>query len=119
MPPRCERHRPFGLPRPITASTAAAKRELSLANSMGQLDAGDRDGGVRERLELNHRRTASLAGSMILLNEVVQVLVRANLDVPPTRVLAPQQPQCAPTRDMSVERDFARHTRSCRDEPLA
>jgi hypothetical protein len=58
MPPLCERHRPFGLPRPITAPTAAAKRELSLANSMGQLDAGDRDGGVRERLEPSHRRTA-------------------------------------------------------------
>src|SRR5450755_1115882 len=64
--PEC--HHPFGLPRPTTAPTAAAKRELSLANAMGQLDASDRDGRVRERLEPSHRRTASLDRPMILLD---------------------------------------------------
>src|ERR1017187_9410105 len=103
--PEC--HHPFGLPRPTTAPTAAAKRELSLANAMGQLDASDRDGRVRERLEPSHRRTASLDRPMILLDQVVEVLVRAHLDVPPARMLSAQQPQCAPTRHMTVENHFA------------
>src|ERR1022692_4514872 len=107
MPPLCECHRPFGLPRPITAPTAAAKRELPLANSMDKLDAGDRDGCVRERLEPSHRRTASLDGSMILLDDVVQVLARAHFDVAPTRMFTPQQPQRAPARHVAVERHFA------------
>src|SRR5450631_4638186 len=86
MPPRCERHRSFGLPRPITAPMSSAKRELSLANSMGQLDAGDRDGGVRERLEPSHIDAASLDRAVVLFDDVVQVLARAHFDVAPTRM---------------------------------
>src|ERR1035438_1099012 len=41
VPLLCECHHPFGLPRPTTATTAAAKRELSLANAMGQLDRSE------------------------------------------------------------------------------
>src|ERR1019366_2125308 len=87
--------------------TAAAKQELSLANAMGQLDAGDRDGRVRERLEPSHRRTASLARPMILLDDVVQIFAGAHLDVPPARMLSAPQAQCAPTRHMTVETHFA------------
>src|SRR5450755_3647248 len=119
MPPRCERHRPFGLPRPITAPMAAAKRELSLANSMGQLDAGSRDGGVRERLEPSHRRTASLDRPMILLDDVVQIFAGPHFDVTPARMLSAQQPQCAPTRHMTVESHFAWDACSVRRERLA
>jgi hypothetical protein len=43
-----ECHRPFVLLRPTTAPTATPKRELSLMNAMGQLDACDRDGRIRE-----------------------------------------------------------------------
>jgi hypothetical protein len=86
--PEC--HHRFGLPRPTTAPTAAAKRELSLANSMGQLDAGDRDGCVRERLEPSHRRTASLDRPMILLDDVVQIFAGPHFDVTPARMLSAQ-----------------------------
>src|ERR1039457_3586279 len=86
--PEC--HHPFGLPRPTAAPTAAAKRELPLANAMGQLDASDRDGRVRERLEPSHRRTASLDRPMILLDDVVQILAGPHLDVPPARMVSAQ-----------------------------
>jgi hypothetical protein len=43
-----------GLSRPITASMTPSKRELSLANAMGQLDPPNRGGCVRERLEPRH-----------------------------------------------------------------
>ena len=44
---------------------------------MGQLDAGDRDGCVRERLEPSHIDAASLDRAVVLLDEVVEILVRA------------------------------------------
>ena len=44
----CECHRPFHFPRPATAPTTTAKRELSLANAMRKLDAGNRNRRVRE-----------------------------------------------------------------------
>src|ERR1700730_5109544 len=109
----CECLCPFRLARPATTSTATAKRELSLANAMRELDAGKRDGRVRERFESSHRRAASLDGAVVLLNEVVQILIRPNLHVAPARMLASQQPQRASTRQMAVERHFARHTRKC------
>jgi hypothetical protein len=56
---------------------------------------------------------------MILFDDVVQVLARAHFDVPPARVLTSQKPQRTTTRDMSVERHFARHAWSVRRERLA
>src|SRR5450759_4650741 len=114
----CECHRPFVLPRPATTPTATAKRKLPLPNPMGQLDAGNRDGRIRERLEPGHRRAPTLDGAMVLLDEVVQILVRPNLDVPPARVLSPQQPQRTSTRYVAVERHLAWHTRSDRCKRL-
>ena len=86
---------------------------------MGELDAGDRNGRVGERLESGHRRAASLDGPVVLLDEVVEILVRANLHVPPARVLTSQKPQRATTRDVSVECHFARDARKGRGERLA
>src|ERR1035441_9496719 len=115
----CERHRAFVLRRPATATPATPQRELSLANAMGQLDASDRDGRVRQRLEPSHRRTASLDRPMILLDDVVQIFAGPHLDVPPARMLSAQQPQCAPTRHMTVEIHFAWDAWSVRRERLA
>jgi hypothetical protein len=42
----CECRRPLVLARPATAPTTTTERELSLANTMGELDAGNRDGRV-------------------------------------------------------------------------
>jgi Domain of unknown function (DUF3387) len=96
-----------------------AKGELPLANAMSQLDSGDRDGRVGEGLEPSHRRTAALDGSVILLDDVVEVLASPDLDVAPTRVLATQQPQRAPARHVAIERHFARQARSIRRQSLA
>ena len=115
----CECHRPFRLPRPAAAPTATAKRELSLANAMGEFDASDRDRRVCERLEPSHRRTPALDGAVILFDHVVEILVRANLDVPPARVLSSQQPQCASTRHMTIKGHFSRYTRQGRCKGLA
>lgn len=46
---------------------------------------------------------------MILLNEIVEVLNRPHLDVAPARMFSSQQPECAMTGDVPVERHFARH----------
>jgi hypothetical protein len=74
-------------------STPTAKRELSLANAVGEFDAGDRDGGICERLESCHRSASPLDRAMVLLDKVVEVTVCANRYVAPTRMLASKQPQ--------------------------
>src|SRR5450755_660353 len=99
----CECRRPFVLPRPTAASTATSKKELSLANAMCQLNSGNGDGRIRERLEPSHRCATPLDRAVVLLDQIVEVRVRAHLDVPPARVFTSQQPQCAPTRHMPVE----------------
>lgn len=45
---------------------------------MCQLDSGNRDRSVAERLESLHRRTAALDGAVILLNDIVEVLAAPN-----------------------------------------
>jgi len=115
----CECRRPFVLPRPAAASTATSKRELSLANAMCQLNSGNGDGRIRERFEPSHRCATPLDRAVVLLDQVVEVLVRAHLDVPPARVFTSQQPQCAPTRHMTVESHFAWDAWSVRRERLA
>ncbi len=56
---------------------------------------------------------------MILLNDFIEVLTGSYLDVAPARMLSPQPPLRASTGDVSVERHFARYTRSVRRERLA
>jgi hypothetical protein len=91
-------------------STPAAKRELSLANTVGEFDAGDRDGGIGERLEACHRCASPLDRTMVLLDEVVEVTICANRYVAPTRMLASKQPQRATVRDMTVQRNLPRNS---------
>src|SRR5271156_3574193 len=84
-------------------------------DTMGKLNARDRDSGIRKRLESSHRRAASLDRPMILLDDVVQVLAASRLDVSPAQVLPAQQPQRSMARYVSIERDLARHAgRFCR-----
>lgn len=56
---------------------------------------------------------------MVLLDQIVQVLVRPHFHVPPTGLFTSQQPQRAMTRDVTVERHLARHARKCRAQRLA
>jgi len=114
-----ESHRPFGFPRPATAMTATPKRELVLANTVGEFDAGDRNGCIVERLKASHRGAAPLDRAAVLLDEVVEILVRANFDVAPAGVFAPEQPQCTPTRYVTIQRHLPRDARKGRRERLA
>jgi hypothetical protein len=109
----CECHRPFRFPRPNTAPTTTRKRELSLANTLGEFDAGNRDGRVLNRLEARHRCTASLDRPMILFNQVIEIFVCPHFDIPPARMLTSQKPQRATAGNVSIERYFARQR--CRD----
>ena len=49
-------------------------------------------------LKASHRDAAPLDRAVVLLDDVVEIFVRANLDVAPKGVFASQQPQCSPTR---------------------
>src|ERR1019366_2349314 len=53
---------------------------------MSELDAANRNRRVSERLESGHRRAASLDGPVVLLDEGIEILVCANLHIPPARV---------------------------------
>src|ERR1017187_2807287 len=88
-------------------------------NAVGQLDAPDCDRRVRKRLEAGHRRAAPLDRSVVLLDDVVQVLVGPHLHVPPARMLAAQKPERAMAWHVAVQRHLARYARERRGERLA
>ena len=74
--------------------STAPERELSFAYPMGKFDAGQGNDRAPERLEASHHRGASAFDrSMILLNEIVEVLITSRLNILPFRVLAPQKPK--------------------------
>jgi hypothetical protein len=56
-------------------------RKLPLADTVHQLDAGDRDHRITELLEAEHHSEALLHAPMVLLNQVVQVFRRTQLRV--------------------------------------
>src|SRR5258706_2906419 len=85
------------------------EREPLLLDSMSQFDPRDRDRRIGEGLESSHRRTASLDGSMVLLNDIVEVLAAAHLHILPLRILPPQEPERAVTRHMAVQSNFLGH----------
>jgi hypothetical protein len=86
---------------------------------VSELDAGDRDRSIRKRLEPCHRCAPPLDRAVVLLDEIIEILVRADLDVAPARVLSPQQPQGATTRHMAVERHLSSDARKRRRERLS
>ena len=62
-------------------NTQTPQAKLSLADAMHQLNAGDRDRRIPENLETEHHSNALLHTPMVLLNQVVHVLRRAELRV--------------------------------------
>jgi hypothetical protein len=83
----------------------APERELPLTNPMGKLDTGQGNGRTPERLEASHNRGASAFDrSMILLNEIVEVLITSHLNILPLRILAPQKPKGQMTLQVSSTR---------------
>ena len=76
---------------------------------MGKFDAGQGNGRTPERLEASHHRGASAFDrSMILLDEIVEVLVTSHLHELPFRILPPQKPKGQVALQVAIERDLAR-----------
>jgi hypothetical protein len=75
---------------------------------MGEFDAGQGNGRTPESLEASHHRGASAFDrSMILLNEIVEVLIASHLNILPLRILAPQKPKGHVTLQVAIERNLA------------
>ena len=62
------------------AWSVAPERELALANAVRQFNARKRDRRRRKRLKRKHRGAAALDGSMILLDDVVEVTPASHND---------------------------------------
>ena len=86
---------------------------------MGELDAGQCNGRTPEGLEASHRGAAAFYRSMILLNEIVEVLATPHLNVLPPRILPPQVPKGQVTLAKAIERDLARPPRQAPRQRLA
>ena len=87
---------------------------------MSKFDAGQGNGRTPERLEASHHRGASAFDrSMILLNNIVEVLVTSHLNILPLRILPPQKPKGHVTLQVAIKRDLARPPRQTRRQSLA
>ena len=91
------------------------ERELSLSYSMGKFDAGQGNGSTPEGLKASyHRGAAAFNRSMILLNDIVEVLVTSHLNIVPLRILPTQKPKGQMALQVAIERDLARPPRHTR-----
>jgi hypothetical protein len=86
---------------------------------MGKLDTGQCDGRTRKRFEASHRGAPAFDRSVILLNEIVEVLATPHLNVLPLRILPPQVPKGQMTLPETIERDLARPPRQTPRQRLA
>jgi len=78
---------------------------------MSKLDAGQGNTRSPERLEASHRDASALDCSMILLNEIIEVLVSPHEGILPLRILPPQKPKGQVALLKTIERDLARPPR--------
>jgi len=82
---------------------------------MGKFDTGQGNGRTLERLKASHHRSASAFDrSMVLLDEIVEVLITSHLNILPLRILAPQKSKGHVTLQVAIERYFARPPRQTR-----
>lgn len=59
-------------------------------NAMRQLDSGNGDGCIVERLEAGHRSAAPFDRAMVLLN-IIEILAAPDVDVSPPRIFPSKQ----------------------------
>jgi len=78
---------------------------------MGKLDAGQGNRCTPERLEASHGSASTFNRSMILLDEIIEVLATPHLNILPLRILPPQIPKGQVTVHEAIERDLARPPR--------
>jgi hypothetical protein len=93
-----------------------ARTRIVSCVSDGKLDTGQGNGRTPERLGASsHRGSSAFNRSMILLNEIVEVLITSHLNMLPLRILAPQKPKGHVALQVAIERDLARPPRqTCR-----
>jgi hypothetical protein len=72
-----------------------------------------------ERLEASHRGASAFDRSVILLNEIVEVLATPHLNVLPLRILPPQVPKGEVALSKAIERYLARPPRQSPRQCLA
>ena len=89
-------------------NTQTSKCELTFANAMHQLDAGNRDGRVSESLEPEHRTDALFDGSMILFDQVAQIFGRTYPSVGGLGDVGLELAHRTVRRRVAVERDGLR-----------
>ena len=90
------------------------QRELPLANPKGKFDTSQCDGCTPKGLEASHRGASAFDRSMILLNEIVEVLATPHLNVLPLRILPSQITKSQVALSQAIERDLARPPRQTR-----
>jgi hypothetical protein len=74
---------------------------------MSKLDSAQGNGCALERLEAAHGSAAAFYCTMILLDEIVEVLAAPHLNAPPLRILAPQISKSQMALPMAIERNLA------------
>jgi hypothetical protein len=75
---------------------------------MGKLDAGQCDGRTPEGFEASHRCASTFDRSMILLDEIVEVLATPHPNVLPLRIPPPQKAKSQVALLETIERYLAR-----------
>ena len=63
---------------PLPPARRLGAIRTALPDAMRQFHAGERDGRGAERLESEHRRAAPLYGTMVLLDDVIEVSAAAD-----------------------------------------
>jgi hypothetical protein len=86
------------------ASARVTQAELVFADSMGEFEASNGHGCCRDGFEAVHGKTSPLDGSVILFDDVVQILAGSNLNVAPKEGLMAKQPERPSARDVPIER---------------
>src|SRR3979411_58390 len=65
---------PVGPERSVATRTASSERKLTFMDAMSEFDASNRNRRIGKRLKAFHLSASPLDRSMVLLNDVVQVL---------------------------------------------
>ena len=80
---------------------------------MQQLDAGNRDRRMSVALQPQHRSQTSFDPAVILLDDIVEILARADRDNPQSSIFGPKLTN-GPMRGLiTVKGDGARHASVC------
>ena len=89
-------------------NTETPQAELSLTNTVHQLNAGNRDGGVAKLLESQHRSDALLDAAVVLFNQVIEIFRRTQLGLRWNGTFGFQLAHRTVRRSVAVQRESLR-----------